>query len=148
MSSETYFIDTSALFKRYVFEQGSSFMDRIFSEDSSVYISTVTICEIISNLRRLVDIDNLISDKEFTTIKSVFLSDIGNEMIDIIGLSPSIILKSLDICSGEYVTPLDSIQLSSALSIVEKPIFVCSDIKLLRLAAKWGLQTINPVDYR
>jgi predicted nucleic acid-binding protein len=148
MSSQSYFIDTSALFKRYVFEQGSNFVDRIFSEDSSVYISTVTICEIISNLRRLVDIDNLISDKEFTTIKSVFLSDIGNEMIDIIGLSPSIILKSLDICSGEYVTPLDSIQLSSALSIVEKPIFVCSDIKLLRLAAKWGLQTINPVDYR
>ena len=147
MFHETYFLDTSALFKRYVYEQGSGFMDRLFSEKSSIYISTVTLCEITSNLRRLVDIDNLISEKEFTTIKAVFLGDIGNEIIDIIDLTPSIILKSLDICSGEYVTPLDSIQLSSALSIAGKPIFVCSDIKLLRLAAKWGLQTVNPGDY-
>ncbi|MBS4022257.1 MAG: type II toxin-antitoxin system VapC family toxin [Dethiobacter sp.] len=144
MSIVTYFVDTSALFKRYVFEQGSSFMDQIFSEKSSVYISTVTLCEIISNLRRLVDIDNLISEKEFTTIKAAFLADIGNEIIDIVDLTPSIILKSLDICSDEYVTPLDSIQLSTALSMAEKPVFVCSDRKLLRLAAKWGLQAVNP----
>jgi predicted nucleic acid-binding protein len=147
MPLETYFVDTSALFKRYIPEQGSDFIDQLFSKETTIFISTVTLCEVISNLRRLVNIDNLLSEKEFATIKATFLGEIGNETIDIVDLTPSIILKSLDICSSEYVTPLDSIQLASALSIAEKAIFVCSDRKLLRLAAKWGLQTVNPVDY-
>lgn len=59
MPLETYFVDTSALFKRYIPEQGSDFIDRIFSKETSIFISTVTLCEVISNIRRLVDIDNL-----------------------------------------------------------------------------------------
>ncbi|RJX25509.1 MAG: PIN domain-containing protein [Dethiobacter sp.] len=148
MPLETYFVDTSALFKRYILEQGSDLMDQLFSEKTAVFISTVTLCEVISNFRRLVDIDNLISEKEFAAIKAAFLGEIGSEIINIVDLTPSIILKSLDICSSEYVTPLDSIQLASALSLLENPLFVCSDIKLLRLAAKWGLETVNPADYR
>ncbi len=147
MPLETYYIDTSALFKRYVLEQGSDFMDRLFSKETAIFISTVTLCEVISNLRRLVDVDNLLDEREFALIKASFLGEIGNEVIGVVDLTPSILLKSLEICSGEYVTPLDSIQLASALSLAEKTIFVCSDRKLLRLAAKWGLQTVNPVDF-
>ena len=147
MPLEAYFIDTSALFKRYVLEQGSDFINKLFSKEKAIFNSTVTLCEVISNLRRLVDIDNLLDEKEFVMVKATFLGEIGNEVIDVVDLTPSILLKSLDICSSEYVTPLDSIQLASALSLAEKTIFVCSDRKLLRLATKWGLQTVNPVDF-
>ena len=46
-----YFIDTSALFKRYFPEQGTEQIDDIFNEaDSNFYISDITIIEIVLNL--------------------------------------------------------------------------------------------------
>lgn len=41
----SYFIDTSALFKRYVEEQGSEVVDSIFSESAEKHISTISILE-------------------------------------------------------------------------------------------------------
>lgn len=146
MNVLNYFIDTSALFKRYVFEKGSQTINHIFAEKANRYISVVTLCEVTSNLRRLVDVDKILYETEFTQVKSTFLGEIGNEILDVIDLTPSIILKSMDICSENYVTPLDAIQLASALTLKERPVFVCSDKKLLRSANQWGLSTIDPVD--
>ena len=47
-----YFIDTSALFKRYIPEAGTDILDDIFKDIGTFYISDVTIIEVISNLKR------------------------------------------------------------------------------------------------
>lgn len=145
MGGNNYYLDTSALFKRYVSEKGSQTVNNLFRQGAAIFISEITLCEVIANLRRLVDIDKIIKEDEFEDLRATFLGDIGDEVIDVIELTSSIILQSLEICSKQYVTPLDALQLASALSLLEKPIFVCSDQKLLRLAGEQGLPTLDPV---
>lgn len=143
--ADSYFLDTSALFKRYVQEEGSETVDVLFKEKEDVlFISSVAICEVISNLRRLVDVDRLISEKEFDLIKAAFLGDIADGLLELTQLTTNILLESLEITSNRYVTPLDAIQLATALSLPEKPVFVCADKKLLRIAKDYGLRVLNP----
>jgi len=145
LAEQIYFIDTSALFKRYVEESGSKEVNRLFEEEDVCYISTITICEVISNLKRLVEIDGLLSDDEFKMVKSIFLNDIGNGYLQTLDVGPQVILSSLEICSTRYITPLDAIQLATVLSMNEaNPVFVCSDVKLNRIAEDLGLEVLNP----
>jgi predicted nucleic acid-binding protein len=146
MTPSSYFIDTSALFKRYVKEAGSPAVNRLLDGSVPCYISMATLTEVVSNLRRLVDVDQVISNDEFKQVKESFLGEIGAGTLRTVPLAPAIILTSLEICSLKYVTPLDAIQLSSASSLGDDTFFVCSDIKLLRLAKHYGLQTLNPAE--
>jgi len=149
VKGKNYFLDTSALFKRYVLEKGSQVVNDLFNnQNATIFISEVTLCEVISNLRRLVDVDKIITEDEFEELRATFLGDVGDEIFEIVELTSTIILTSLEICSKQYITPLDSIQLASALSFSEKPVFVCSDQKLLRLARKQGLITIDPMNFK
>ena len=106
----------------------------------------IDITEVVANLRRLVDVDQIISNDEFIQVKESFLGEVGAGTLGTVPLTPTIILTSLEICSLRYVTPLDAIQLSSALSLGDKTFFVCSDLKLLHLAKHYGLQTLNPAE--
>lgn len=143
--TDSYFLDTSALFKRYVQEEGSETVDILFNKEENIFlISSITICEVVSNLRRLVDVDRLISEKEFDLIKATFLGEIADGLLELTQLTTNIILESLEIISKKYVTPLDAIQLATALSLPEKPVFVCADKKLLRIAKDSGLEVLNP----
>lgn len=138
-----YFIDTSALFKRYVQEKGSDILEEIFNIDADFFISSVTPLEVVSNLRRLVDVDKLLSEEEFVFVKGMFLHDVADKL-EVVDFTSSLLVTSLELCMNQYITPLDAIQLASALEMAEKPCFVCSDLKLLRLAEEHGLFTVNP----
>ena len=145
MTKQCYFMDTSALFKRYVEEIGSNVVNRLLGKEDACYISILTLCEVISNLKRLVEIDGLLSDDEFKMVKSIFLNDIGNGYLQTLDVGPQVILSSLEICSTRYITPLDAIQLATVLSMNEaNPVFVCSDVKLNRIAEDLGLEVLNP----
>lgn len=138
------YLDTSALFKRYVNESGSKHVNLLFAQQTKLLTSALTICEVISNLRRLVDVDKVINESEFITLKKIFLADIGTGSLDIINFTPEVLFESLSLCSQRYVTPLDAIQLASALTLSEYPIFVCCDQKLLTLAEGHGLIVLDP----
>lgn len=146
MSEKTYFIDTSALFKRYTDEPGSSVVQKVFAEKASRFISQLTITEVVSNLERLVEIDHLISDKEFKQVMKIFLGDIAGAAIYTLDVTPKIVLSSIDLCLESYLTPIDALQLATALSIKScNPLFVCSDHKLVKVAESYGLQILNPL---
>lgn len=145
MPPANYFIDTSALFKRYVTESGSDVMASIFAADANRFISAITTVEVVSNLRRLVDVDYVITEEDFGIVRTMFFQDIAESRLELVELSPSLLIKSLEICTAQYVSPLDALQLASALDMVEKPFFVCSDKKLLQLAAGKGLPIIDPM---
>jgi predicted nucleic acid-binding protein len=141
----SYYIDTSALFKRYVQEAGTDVLDQIFAEDNTRYISALTLVEIISNLRRLVDVNRLLNEQEFLQIKSTVFEDVHKGYMTLVEVTPKVLATSLDICTSLYVTPVDAIQLATALTLKDHPVFVCSDKKLIRIAEQFKLQTLNPI---
>lgn len=145
MDKQTYFIDTSALFKRYVEESGSAVVNKIFEEKANRYISVLTLTEVVSNLKRLAEIDAVINNEEFEFVKRTFLGEIGSGYLHILEAGPMIILQSLELCSTQYLTPLDAVQLATAISLIDDhPIFLCADHKLNRIAIELGLETLNP----
>lgn len=140
----SYFIDTSALFKRYVNEKGSSAVDRIFSDNNNKYISSLTIVEVISNLRRLVDVNKILNEEEFKIVAGTFLKDVKTGTIQVVEVKTPVILKSMDLCAKRHITPMDALQLAAVLENPEELIFVCSDKRLLSLAKEEGVDTLNP----
>jgi len=146
MSEKNYFLDTSALFKRYTDEQGTKTINKVFEEKANLFISQLTITEVTSNLKRLVEIDRLITDAEFRQVLKVFLGDIAGGAIYTLDVTPKVVLKSVDLCTEHYLTPIDALQLATALSIKSgNPVFVCSDHKLIEVAEGYGLQILNPL---
>ena len=139
-----YFIDTSALFKRYISGQGTEQLDDIFNQDVAViYISDITIIEVISNLKRKNEITKELDNSVYKKIKSEFFNDIAQGKIKTSGVLSATIIEAVDLLDKNYLTPIDSIQLATALQLnVDKgnTIFVCSDKKLGRLADKYGLK--------
>ncbi|MBM3706192.1 MAG: type II toxin-antitoxin system VapC family toxin [Actinobacteria bacterium] len=141
----SYFIDTSALFKRYVPEQGTEEMDRIFSQDAAFYISDITIVEFISNLKRKNEITGELNEDLYKKIKSELFADITGGKIKTEGVISETIIEAIDLLDKNYITPLDSLQLASALQLQSEKgsvIFLCSDKKLFSLAEKCGLKPL------
>lgn len=146
MSEKTYFLDTSALFKRYTDEPGTETIKKIFEEKANLFISQLTITEVTSNLKKLVEIDGLISEAEFKQVMKVFLGDIAGGAIYTLDVTPKVVLNSVDLCSKHYLTPIDALQLATALSIKSsEPVFVCADHKLVKMAEGHGLPILNPL---
>lgn len=83
-----YFIDTSALFKRYQPEKGTVLVSQIFEAfDQPVFISSITIIEIISNLRRLFEVDRITTEGQFLQQRAFFYQDIGALGITILDIT-------------------------------------------------------------
>ncbi|MDI6711409.1 MAG: type II toxin-antitoxin system VapC family toxin [Bacillota bacterium] len=88
--------------------------------------------------------DGVISQEEFLALKATFLGDVGDGVLEIVELTPAVIVESVEIAARRYVTPLDAVQLASALSLPGKPVLVCADRKLARLAGEYGLTVLDP----
>jgi len=140
-----YFIDTSALFKRYIPEKGTEQLDNIFKHSGTLYISDITVIEVISNLKRKNEITKELDNYTYENIKKEFFNDIAQGNIEIYSVLSEIIIEAVNIIDKRYLTPLDSIQLATALQLdlkMQNIVFVCSDIKLAVISEKYGLNTL------
>jgi PIN domain. len=140
-----YFIDTSALFKRYIPEPGTAEIDDILNQEGAFYISDLTIIETISNLKRKNEITGEIDEELYEKIKSTFFNDIAKGKIRTARISSDTIIEAINIIDQSYITPIDSLQLAAALQIKSEwgnVVFICSDKKLGNLAEKHGLKVL------
>ena len=145
MNDPSFFIDTSALFKRYINEAGTDRMDLLFESTGLIIISNLTIVEFVSTLKRLVDIDKLIDKDVYDAIKSEFFHDIADGRIRVEPASSLNIITSVDLLNKKYITPIDSLQLAAVLNLKESCediSFVCSDKKLCGLAEQEGIKVV------
>lgn len=132
-----YFIDTSVLIKRYIPEKGTELLDEIFDIAKNIYISDLTVVEIIFNLKRKSEIIQEIDNEFYLNVKKEFLSDIAQGNIETVPVLSEIIIRSVAIIERHYVAPIDSVQLATAFYLnleTKDVIFVCSDKKLAKLA--------------
>ena len=139
-----YFLDTSALVKRYHSEKGTAEIDEIFSEeDKAIVISSICITEMVSAMNRKKE-DKTISKDDLDAALSRFFQDAIKEFL-ILELDDGHIKDSVALVLKHGLRTLDALQLAVAVGLKETtPIFVCADKKLVSIAEKEGLKVINP----
>ncbi len=142
----SFFIDTSALFKRYQPEQGTDIICQIVEDTTQpVFISSISIIEVISNLRRLFEIDKVTTEEQFLLQRSFFYKDATEFDIKILDVTSDDMVMAEGLILKRYMKPVDSIQLAVALNLgLNDLIFVSSDKRLNYIARSDGLLTLNP----
>lgn len=142
----SFFIDTSALFKRYQPEKGTATVTRILEDHSQpLYISSITIVEMISNLKRLFAVDKITTEDQFQRQRDFLYKDIVVLNMTILDVTAEDIIRAEELLLRRYMKPVDSIQLAIALNMKsDNLIFVSADQRLCKIAAEEGMKTLTP----
>lgn len=147
-----YFLDTSALVKRYHREEGSDILDRLFEEpDAKFIISDISIIEFYSAIALKVRTGE-IDEANFTSLRKLFSQDIKRGIFEIAEFTKREKSESVKILlkyGKEYsLKTLDAIQLSvmKLMEVGTIKAIVCADEKFCRVIALEGFQVINPMN--
>lgn len=142
----SFFIDTSAFFKRYQPEQGTELVCKILEESGQpVFISSISIIEIVSNLKRLFEIDKITTEEQFRQQRTFFYQDINNLGITVLDVTAEDIIKADTLIMKRYMKPIDGIQLAIALNLEHDDLtFVSSDQRLCNIAEIEGVTILIP----
>jgi predicted nucleic acid-binding protein len=153
MRRGAYFLDTSALAKRYLPERGSDWVDRACtSANVSIWASALAATELASALRRRYR-EGAMSAEVRDTVYRQFLADSVN--YELIGVSEDIVDDAARLLlSGPEIRQfrgIDAIQLATALrwrslldASSESAYFVVSDERLRAAAEGMALMVIDP----
>ena len=154
----TYFLDTSALTKRYVSEQGSQWIISLCQRDAenTLIISQATLAEAVASFCRKAREQNLhqrISEIERDQNIKKFRGD-ARRQYNVVRVTSAVYTHAGDLCRTHKLRAYDAIQLASVLKIQTAlaalrvtPIFLSADIELLSVAQAIGLNIGNPNDY-
>ncbi|MCC3493236.1 MAG: type II toxin-antitoxin system VapC family toxin [Microcoleus sp. PH2017_29_MFU_D_A] len=150
-----YFLDTSALVKRYVPEIGSDWILSITdpATNSDLVISQITWVEVHSAFARRLR-DGSLSAERFDLIVQKVREDFENEY-RVIDINPTLIETATELVIQHPLRAYDAVQLASALrfqstliSVSETQlVFVSADNRLLNIAQSAGLAIDNPNNY-
>jgi len=152
----TYYLDTSALLKRYVDEAGSEWLrSTLFnSERETVIISThLLITEVISALNRRVR-EKTVTSRDYERLSGCFRDDCLDTYY-LIGIDEAIIDLACTLLERHPLRAYDAMHLATALSINQRLVeteesvltFLSADDRLNDAAAAEGLAVDNPNDH-
>ncbi len=151
----TYFLDTSAIIKRYIFEPGQAWMLSLSdpAQGHDLYISQAALVEVVAAICRRAR-EKSISIAERDTLITLFRRD-STESYNIWPVATDIYTSAGDLCRLYPLRAYDAVQLACARALLEDtldnqapvPIFVCADNDLLGIARVEGLYIENPNNY-
>ena len=147
-----YYLDTSAIVKRYLEEQGTEVMDRLLDDTgphNSFYTSWLSILELTSAILRLANGGRLTRDAA-DTVLARFRQVIG-ETILLWPVDDSILRAALAVVERHQLHSGDAVHLATAATIFRlapdaETILVSSDRELLEAAMGSGMGVLNPQD--
>ena len=147
-----YYLDTSAILKRYRNEPGTEAIDRLFDSpqpDSQFYISFLTILELTSSILRLVKGGQLTQNLADNMLAR-FQED-TQDTLRILPLTDAILNGAVAVVEQHQLRSADAIHLATASSIFSlapeaEAILVSSDRELLAAAANSGMGVLDPQD--
>jgi hypothetical protein len=146
-----YFLDTSALAKRYVNEVGTEWVRSLIDPTANhvIVICELTPVEYFSVLGRR-QREGLLTPTDSAIFQARFLVDYRQEYISV-WLQPDVLMQARNLLLQYSLRTLDAIQLASALifqqTFQESIIFVSADQRLLALANEEGLSMDNPLQH-
>ncbi len=143
-----WFIDSSALVKRYIREQGSDWLRREIDKHE-VIIAQVTMVEVVAALCKRLR-NGEISKFAFYQARSRFLTGLSRNIYKIAELSYPMITEAQKLAFSQNLRAYDAVQLASALAAIASSdksrfVFITADSDLEAAARAEGLQTDNPL---
>ncbi len=150
-----YFVDSSALVKRYISETGSRWVLSLFDPvlNNDVLIAAITGVEIVAAITRRAR-GGSISATDATAACSQFRSDLQSEY-QVVEVTESIINSAMALAEAHRLRGYDAVQLAAGREInslcvvngLPSVIFVSADNELNTAAASEGLLVENPNNY-
>jgi uncharacterized protein len=147
-----YFLDSSALLKRYLSEIGTAWVQALTAKASGniLLISRITSVEILSAIARRQREGSLTSEQT-QTLRTIFQQHFTDQY-EIVELTPTLTTLAGELCARQSLRAYDAVQLASALTILpiiaQSPenflTFLTADDRLLRAAQLEHLQADNP----
>ncbi len=151
-----FYLDSSAIAKRYVFERGSKWIIQIFDADppNELYTSNITHVEVVATIakrRRM----RTIPAGVFEGGIARFQSELRN-LIALIAVDDILIASAALLAKSYPLRGYDAVQLASAIALqrqlnenhVTPFTFVSADGDLNKIAILEGLTVENPNDYQ
>jgi hypothetical protein len=150
-----YFVDSSALVKRYISEIGSTWVLSLFDPalNNDVLIAAITGVEIVAAITRRAR-GGSISATDATAARSQFRSDLQSEY-QVVEITENIINSAMALAEALGLRGYDAVQLAAGRKInalclassLPPVTFVSADDELNKAAASEGLLIENPNDY-
>ncbi len=149
--AQYYFLDSSAILKRYVAEQGSRYVHGLLNiPDSVFYIAQIAAVEVASALTRQATTKQ-ISQRRAQTAIAQFRSDRTN-VYRVIAVTDPLIESAMQLAETHALRAYGAVQLATVLTIAKYVTslivtFVCADEVLNKVAQAEGLAIENPNQY-
>ena len=146
-----FFVDTSALAKRYIPEVGTSWVTQWIEPRANniVVISSITTVEMVSVLMRR-EREGTISTIDRTSLQNDFLLHVEKQYV-VVAVSKEVLAEARRLLVSYSLRALDALQLASILYIKQstdfQPTFISADTRLLDAAAAEGFATDNPNEH-
>jgi uncharacterized protein len=155
-----YFLDSSAVVKRYFQEQGHEWIETIHepAQGHGLYIAQIALVEVVASICRKAREQNMPLEERDITIDD-FRQDVQNIYSTWL-VDNSLYTSAGDLCRSHRLRAYDAIQLACALAVrenvlsaqpseAESPdfIFVSADLGLLTIALAEGFSIENPNNY-
>lgn len=134
------FFDTSALLKRYVSEQGSDAVDKLFDLAEEIVLSQVTKIEAYSALNRRLR-EGTLTSIDFATVSEELETDLP--YFSVVPFGPELEDQCLELLALFPLRALEAIQLASSMLALTDT-FVTADAQLGK-AAKRATNTVAVV---
>ena len=147
----TYYLDASAIVKRYVSELGSAWVQALCSDaENTLIMAEITLAEVASAFARAAR-SGRISAEERLNYLDLFIGDCA-ERYRLVAIERTIIDQAVDLTQSHYLRGYDAVQLAAAFAVNAELIrkrlpsltFVSADEDLLEAAEAEGLPVENP----
>jgi predicted nucleic acid-binding protein len=147
-----YFLDSSALIKRYVVEPGTTWVRSLINHSSgnTAIIAQITQIEIVSGASRRVR-EGTLTPRTARAVRLLIDRHVRREYV-VIGLTPQVVRRAEDLLAVHPLRTYDAVQLASALESNTRLVaaglspvhFISADARLLVAATTEGLMTEDP----
>lgn len=143
-----YFLDSSAILKRYLAEQGQRYIGELLSgPDAVFYIAQIAAVEVASALTRQATSKQIRKHRAQTALTQ-FRNDRTN-VYRVIAITDPIIESAMQLAETRTLRAYDAVQLATVLTIARQGVglnvtFVCADEALNKVARSEGLAVENP----
>lgn len=133
------FLDTSAIAKRYVAEQGADKVAALCGQADSLVVSVICLPELISTLSRLVR-ENRLGDADYQALKQHALDDFAD--MDVCQLTPTVLGAVIPLLESNTLRAMDALHVACALA-AGADMFASADHRQLAAAQKAGLMVLD-----